>query len=324
MMDATRFEIAETCFGRLKAIEITNKHTREQLVILPDMGGMLLGYRLLVNHQLISILENYRTETELLETIGNSFKGCLLFPFPNRIDGGKYQFKGKQYQLNVNFSNENNAIHGLLFDKKFVKISQTIDEHHCSLVLSHSDKNLPGYPFAFQIDIAYTLNEQSELSICTRITNTGNQNLPAGIGWHPYFTLGCQIDHLRISFPAAEKYITNQRMLPTGEHDAYNDFSNLKQIGNNRFDTCFKVAANSGQAETILYNSNLKGGIKVWQNTGHNQYNYLQLYTPDHRQSIAIEPMTCLPNAFNINSEFLDLPPGSIHEVEWGIKKHCQ
>ncbi len=323
MRDVTSFEIAETHFGRLNAIKITNKQTHERLVVLPDMGGMLLDYKLLINQQLIPVLDSYQTDAELMETIGNSFKGSFLFPFPNRVDGGKYQFKGKQYQLNVNFSNENNAIHGLLFDKKFVKTSETIDQHNCTLVLSHSDNNLPGYPFAFRIDIVYTLNQQSELSICTRITNTGDQNMPAGIGWHPYLTLGCKVDELKLSFPAAEKYITNQRMLPTGEHNAYNDFTKLKQIDNNRFDTCFKVATNTGHAETILCNSNLKGGIKVWQKTGPNQYNFLQLYTPDQRQSIAIEPMTCLPNAFNINSEFLDLPPGSSHEVEWGIKKHC-
>lgn len=214
MTDAIKFEITETHFGNSKAIEITNKHTQEQLVILPDMGGMMLDYRLLINHQLISVLERYETETELLETIGNSFKGSLLFPFPNRIDGGKYQFKGKEYQLKVNFSNENNAIHGLLFDKKFVKTSQTIDEHQCTLVLSHTDKNLPGYPFPFQIEIVYMLNKQSELSICTRITNTGDQNMPAGIGWHPYFTLGCPIDNLRISFPAAEKILNQPTHAP--------------------------------------------------------------------------------------------------------------
>ena len=49
----------------------------------------------------------------------HSFNAALLFPFANRIDNGVYSYNNKSYQLKCNEINNNNALHGLIYNKKF-------------------------------------------------------------------------------------------------------------------------------------------------------------------------------------------------------------
>jgi len=60
-------------------------------------------------------------------------------------------------------------------------------------------------------------------------------------------------------------------------------------------------------------------GYRICQETGKYKYNFLQVYTPPHRKSIAIEPMTCAPNAFNNEQGLIILAPFESFSASWGI-----
>ena len=47
----------------------------------------------------------------------------------------------------------------------------------------------------------------------------------------------------------------------------------------------------------------------IWQETGDNKMNYLVIYTPPSRQSVAIEPLTSNINAFNNGEDLIILEP---------------
>jgi aldose 1-epimerase len=63
-------------------------------------------------------------------------------------------------------------------------------------------------------------------------------------------------------------------------------------------------------------------GTDVWLGEG---ADYVQLYTGDtlpseeRRRAVAIEPMTCPPDAFRSGTGLISLGPGERHTVHWGI-----
>ena len=317
-----RFKIIEEKFGNQKLIKLLNSSTKEYVSILPETGGMLLSMGLLFNNELVSVLETYQTEDELIKTLGNSFRGSHLHPFPNRIDAGKYSFEGNDYQLFVNFPQENNAIHGLVFEKKFNVAKTEENENYAELVLEYSpvpEKN--GYPFDYNLVVTFILEDKKGLTIKTQVTNTSNETIPVGNGWHPYFTLKSKVDDLTFEFPSVALYEVNERLLPTGNKENYTKYNKAIRINDDNFDNCFGLSDEEGIAKITIFDPVLAGGVEIWQETGKRKYNYLQIYTPDHRSSIAIEPMTCIPNALNNKVGLISLNPNQTIEFSWGINK---
>lgn len=320
-MNNKNFEVIKKNFGQLQLIELRNNKTQEYVSILPEMGGMLFQLELLINNNLTPLLDTYSSAEELIETLGGSFKGSFLFPFPNRIDAGRYNHNNTDNQLDVNFASENNAIHGLLFDKPFKLTSENESEEEHSIELTYlSDGNLKGYSYNFEVAIRFTLNGTKGLTIESSAKNTDKLTIPVGFGWHPYFTLNTEVDALELEFPSVESFEVNERMLPTGSNKPYKDFNKSKTINKANFDTCFSFHTTESIAETKLFSPKLNGGISVWQKTGSEGCNFVQIYTPDHRKSIAIEPMTCVANAFNNKIGLIELKPGTSTKNSWGVK----
>jgi len=317
-----RFQVLNDKFGNKQLLKLYDSKTKEFVSILPETGGMLLSMEMFLNNKLVSIFETYNTEKELIDTLGNSFKGSNLHPYPNRIDAGKYSFEGKNYQLPVNFPHENNAIHGLIYDKPFKVIETLEGNNSASIKLEYSaEKSGEGYPFSHTLTVVFVLDNKKGLTVTSKITNTDKVNIPVGNGWHPYFTLESKVDDLLFSFPAIELFEVNARMLPTEKKENYNKYRELRKIGSDSFDSCFGLKDQKGIAEIVIKDPALNSGITVWQETGENKYNFLQIYTPEHRKSIAIEPMTCAPNALNNKFGLISLKPKQSVEFSWGVNK---
>lgn len=318
----SRFKIIKEKFGHQTIVKLTDSTNNEFVTILPETGAMLLSYMLEFNGKLISVLDSYENESELSETLPSSFKGSNLFPFPNRIDGGKYKYKEQSYQLPVNFPAENNAIHGLLYDKKFKIIEELATDEKAIVIFQFESKgDLPGFPFKFNYKIKYELDALYGLTVKTSATNTDNKPFPVGFGFHPYFRLDGKVNELQIEFPADEYYLVNEKLIPTRETLPYELFKELSTISDSVLDSCFSISTKNQIAQIKLFSEKLNGGIDIWQETGENKLNYLQVYTPPHRNSIAIEPMTCIANAFNNKIGLIELQPNTTSSVLWGIRK---
>jgi len=141
--------------------------------------------------------------------------------------------------------------------------------------------------------------------------NTGTTDMPLGIGWHPYFTFQTIADELQLQLPSCETLDTDQQLIPTGKQEKFTKFKNLTAIGNHDFDTCFQLKNTSEFFETRLYYAAKQTTIILEQSEN---FGYLQVYTPPHRNSIALEPMTCPANAFNSLQNLIVLSPGNSFE----------
>jgi len=316
-----RFQVITEKFGAYSSFKLYDSESGEYASILPYMGGTINSLVIKNNDKLVNITEGYTSPEDVEKNLTSSFKGSNLFPFPNRIRDGKYNFGEKTYQLDINFEAENNAIHGLVFDKEFEVISKENGDVNCSLVILYKPKNLPGgYPFSYTLEIEYRWIKYALFECISKVTNHSDKDIPLGIGWHPYMLADAdKVDDLWVQFPSKKMLEVDKRMIPTGNSENYTDFNQLTQLGSTSFDSCFELNTDVTPAEVVIYNKNKNFGYKLWQETGDQKYNYLQVYTPPTRKSIAVEPMTCTPDAFNNKNGLITLAPGKSLSVKWGI-----
>jgi aldose 1-epimerase len=186
----------------------------------------------------------------------------------------------------------------------------------------------PGYPFSLGISIEYSLTDIG-LQVRTTATNLGPDPCPFGSGAHPYLTLGtANIDPLILSVPARTVLQSDERGLPIGaeatEGTAY-DFRKPRRIGSTTLDHAFTDLERDedGLARVVLRDPDHDTQVSLWVNQS---YRYLMLFSGDplpnvRRRSLAVEPMTCPPNAFRTSENLIRLEPGSSFTGRWGIAR---
>jgi aldose 1-epimerase len=251
-----------------------------------------------------------------------SGRGQVLIPWPNRLEDGSYEFDGRRHELPLTEPERGNAIHGLVRDEPWALAAQ---EPH-RVVLNHLLEPRPGYPFALDVSIEYALG-RGGLTVTTTTTNVGADACPFGSGQHPYIHLGTgEIDSLVVRAPGATVLIEDERRLPTGRkpvEETELDFRRPRALGETRLDDAFTDLERGpdGRARVELRDPASRAGVDLWVDES---YGYLMLFTGDDlpdvsRRSLAVEPMTCPPNAFRTGEDLLRLEPGESTTSAWGL-----
>lgn len=276
--------------------------------IVPSCGAILHSFTVIHNNAPINIIDQYDSKDDFAGNVtSKGFKSCKLSPFACRIKNAAYHFGEKEYTIEK-FLLNNSALHGLLYDADFKVLEQFADDLSAGVTLKYAytgtDK---GYPFLYDCVVAYHLKKDNQLTIVTEITNKDKGLIPIQDGWHPYFTLGRKIDELQLEFQSKEMVVFDEALLPTGELQPYQEFGSLKKIGNTELDNCFTLNFAECQPLCVLRDTEKKIQIEIRPDKN---YPYLQIYTPPHRDSIAIENLSAAPDAFNNGMGLITLQPG--------------
>jgi aldose 1-epimerase len=253
-------------------------------------------------------------------------RGQLLIPWPNRIAGGRYRFDGRDLRLAVNDPRTGSAIHGLTRAMSWSLADAGPDGCTFTLDLQAQD----GYPFRLGLEARYDLGVHG-LRVRITAVNRGDAACPYGAGAHPYVHLGdgALIDAAWLHVPARATLETDARGIPTGveapvETTAF-DFRAPRRIGSLVLDTPFTHLDPGAEdlARISLTAPTHDHGAVVWMDRS---LPYAMIYSGDtladvqrRRRGIAIEPMTCAPDAFNSGAGLIVLQPGASHTSMWGI-----
>lgn len=235
------------------------------------------------------------------EEIPMAHLGKVLIPWPNRVTNGCYSYNGKVFQLAVNDPVSQTAIHGLLAWRDWQINYQSATEASLTIFLPPSY----GYPFALISEVIYRLDAASGLHVLIRTQNIGDESAPYGAGAHPYLTCNLQsIDSCVLTLPASEE-------LPAGR-----DFSASCLLGETRLDHAVKTATTPAEWEVRLTSptQNMSTFLRSTQP-------WLQIYTGEKlsRKGLAVEPMSCPPDAFNSGIALIHLAPKAIHQLHFSI-----
>jgi aldose 1-epimerase len=281
--------------------------------VVVEVGGGLRAYRVAG----VEVVDGY-AEEELCP----AGAGQLLAPWPNRIRDGRYAFAGEQYQLGLTEPARHNAIHGLVNWARWHEVGSTAE----SVTLELEMPAQPGYPWPLLLRTVWTVGVDGLRAEHT-VTNLAGSNCPFGFATHPYVIVpGVPVDDLLLRVPARSRLLLDGRQLPIGAARVAGgelDFSQPRRIGSSILDSCYgDLAPDPDGSSTVEVSTEDGRGVRVWADRG---FHWWQLFTGDPlpparaRRSLAVEPMTCPPDAFRSGRDLVTLAPGESWRGSWGL-----
>jgi aldose 1-epimerase len=286
----------------------------DQRAVLVEVGGGLRTYSAAGRE----LLDGYGADE-----MSTSGRGQLLIPWPNRIQDGSYEFDGRRHQLPIDDPEEQDAIHGLV---RWAAWTVGEREPH-RVVMKHAIHPRPGYPFPVDVSVEYRLSDTG-LRVSTTATNAGAAPCPYGCGFHPYLRFGTQgIDSVTLHAPGRTVLFSDERGIPVSSRSVEGseyDFRRPRQVAATRLDNAFTDLERDGDGLARVSLGEAEGSQKLtlWVDES---YPYLMLFTGDplpdvDRRSLAVEPMSCPPNAFRTGEALIRLEPGGSFTSNWGIQ----
>ncbi|MCU1437291.1 MAG: Aldose 1-epimerase [Naasia sp.] len=249
------------------------------------------------------------------------FLGATLVPWPNRVVDGRYRFAGTDQVLALTEPERGHALHGLAVWLDF----QVVESDEASVTLTATVPAQRGYPHRIAVTVTYRLDECG-LTCTTTGENTGPTAAPYGQSAHPYLVAGVgRPDEWTLTIPAAVHVETDDRLAPTGVAPVagHTDFRTPRAIGTTRLDTAFGDLIRDATG-TATVRIEAADGAAVSLSWGP-EYPWLQVFTGDlpepelARRSVAVEPMTCAPDAFNTGAGLIVLEPGDSFTGNWRL-----
>jgi aldose 1-epimerase len=213
--------------GGNKVYTLHDDATGASASVLPGYGFNLFDLRLPAAGQVRPVIDAAPDFAE--KPAKASHNGTpILFPYPNRIAGARFTFKGKSYDLPA--TNGPNAIHGFAMDAPWDVEGSSTDGGEASVTgryqLSlHSPAMRDRWPTDAVLTVRYGLAGR-RLTMTVSVTNPTADDLPYGFGIHPYFrcplTPGGDPSKTKVILPASEYWVLKD-FIPTGERRPVDD-----------------------------------------------------------------------------------------------------
>jgi len=199
----------------------------------------------------------------------------VLFPIVGTLKNNAYSINGKEYEL---------PRHGFARDMEFQLIDKT--ENSAVFSLQSNSETLKKYPFDFELQLIYTLNETA-LDIAYKVINKSETKIPFSIGAHPAIALPENFENYSFQFEKEEdlKYSLLENDLISNKTESLQTIENLVPLNYKLFENdalVFKTLESNSL--TILENS--KPYIKV----DFAGFPSLGIWTKNQAPFVCIEP----------------------------------
>lgn len=292
---------------------------------MPIFEINLGNFKAKINTYGASLISLSNNEFNLIEsnTREGLYAGSVLAPWPNRIKDGRYSFNDEMFELPINEKSKNNALHGLVAHSDW----QPVSSSGSSITLEHILDMPKIYPGKLKLQIKYEFID-NYLEIKIDALNIGNKKAPYGVSIHTYFVAGQNLknNQLFLQLPSSEfMQVDLERLLPLGIEKVDStefDFRILKQISNLFIDHAFKADTDLPPRVRLINESKLGVELEFDEST-----KWIQVHTADRdgkedaRMAVAIEPMSCPPDAFNSALDLITLEPNERHSFSLKIKQ---
>ena len=253
---------------------------------------------------------------------------ACLFPFPGRIQGGHFTFRGKTIQLPVD-GRDGNAIHGVVRTRPWRVRSADATKVRARFSTAEAGVPAAEWPWPFDLTLTVRLKE-GVLRVATEAHNTGTEAMPFGLGFHPYFHVD---DATLVQIDATEEWAQDaglptgqvrqlastdwpRKPLPIGEIEPDSQMAE----GPVRNRLLRKVGGRSGVRATLTYPDRR---VTLSANAG---FRRMVFFTPAAPPLVSLEPQTCVPNAHRLAGEgneetgLVVLEPGERWRGWWELR----
>ncbi|RUT71422.1 aldose 1-epimerase family protein [Flavobacterium cupreum] len=199
----------------------------------------------------------------------------VLFPIVGTLKNNTYTISGKEYQL---------PRHGFARDMEFELIAQT--ENSAVFSLQSNTETLQKYPFEFELQLIYTL-EEKELTIGYKVINKGNHPLPFSIGAHPAIALPGAFE--KYSFKFEKEELLKYNLL---ENDLISDRTEVLEKTANVVHLRYKLFEN----DALVFKTLASNSITILENNipyvkvHFKDFPSLGIWTKEQAPFVCIEP----------------------------------
>jgi len=249
------------------------------------------------------------------------FRGSVLAPWPNRVGGGRYAFAGAEQQLAITEPERGHALHGLVCWSPFTVLDRTVS----AVRLGTRVWPQPGWPHLLDVEVGYELTDAG-LRWTVAGRNAGDAPAPWGSSVHPYLVAGeGGVDDWELELAAGQVLTAGPDQLPTGLVDVAGTGLDARAplpLRGVEIDHAY-TGFGAGRASARVRSSSGTGVAVHWDPA---ELPWAQVYTcdrpgtPDHRGALAVEPMTCPPDALNSGTDVVVLDPGATHAATWEVE----
>lgn len=283
--------------------------------VVVEVGGGLRAYR----HDGVDYLDGYEADE-----ICPGSAGQVLAPWPNRIRDGAYTFGGRSLQLDLSEPARHNAMHGLVKWVSWHLVERSDD----TVTVGYDLPPSPGYPWPLRLRTRWSVGPDG-LRAEPEATNVGDEPCPFGYSMHPYLRLpGVAVGEMSMRVPGRTRVLVDSRLLPvaaTAVAGTEYDFTEPRAIGDAVLDMAFGdvIRDDDGGSAVTLAAPDGSAAVHVWADR---EFGWWQVFTGDtlsgerHRRSVAVEPMTCPPDAFRSGRDVITLKPGGTWRGAWGVR----
>jgi aldose 1-epimerase len=294
------FQLTRSPFGKFEKIDFNDPISGHGFSCAPAPGATLLSLRF----DGVETLDGYETPEELAAYKWS--KSAVLMPFPNRLKDGKMPWQGQNFDWPINNADTGNAIHGYVRERDFFVTEIKLRPTECSVTCRFLEMgDFASFPFSFQLDVTFSMTLAGRFRVTFYCKNLGKTSIPVGFGWHPYFQISDKpTDECFLQLPDCQRIMIDERMIPTGERVDFTDFSKRKSLKEVALDTGF---LSSEMKKYRLQLSNSRGRLVVAADA--KKWPFFQVFTPPHRQSVALEPMSCNINAHQNGDGLQEIMP---------------
>jgi aldose 1-epimerase len=323
MTDAPTTTI-ETIDGLTTAV-LREPATGSEAQVVLDVGANVHRFRTRVGDRDVDVLAS-APDTAALRERPTRFGSAPLFPYPGRIEGGRFTFEGQDIQLPT--GPDGNAIHGFARARRF-----ELRSHGAGSVVAElgTEHGVPAgeWPFPCRLTLTISLH-QGALRVASEVTNRGRTAMPFGLGFHPYFP--ASPDH-EVWIEADELWEQAGQGLPTGRIEQLGPEGGLRRPTALR-DIPPQIKMPEGDVRNLLFRRR-EGGIRAGvrdprggyevELTCSDGFGAMVFFTPVQPPVVSLEPHTGVPNAFNLTSRGLPagtitLGPGETWQAWWEVR----
>jgi aldose 1-epimerase len=285
-------------------------------------------YRFLVRHgdsDLDVLWSESEFDSGLKRAAGSGIP--VLFPFPGRIAGQTLTWQGRQFALAAG-DGRGNAIHGFVLSRPWRIVERSAQHVRGQFQASVDDPTLLDcWPADFRITASYSIDHHT-LSSELLIENPDQQPLPCGLGLHPYFRTplgGSDAGACIVRLPVASRWELVE-MLPTGKKLPVPQAERYRagvELSSLVLDDVFSdLPFEDDWCQASIFDPGSGRRVKI---SFDRAFSNCVVYNPPHREALCIEPYTCVPDAFRLESAGVDaglrvLQPGESFVARWTIE----
>ncbi|MCF4006431.1 aldose 1-epimerase family protein [Corynebacterium uropygiale] len=255
----------------------------------------------------------------------------LLAPWPNRTADGVFAHEGIIHRLDITEPGRMTAIHGFVASEEW----EVLDHGETSVRLGLRFPGQPGWPWPMRYEVTWSVEEDAGLSgvVTIALEDAAESSCPLGFGWHPYLVArGAHVDECTLTVPVSTSLpLDPQRNLPAGPESpiegAVAGLASGVPLRGVWLDHCFGGVESPG--EGMIRARLLDDGGRGVELLADARTRWFQIFTADPARregypglgrALAVEPMTCPPNALRSGRDLLTLNPGEEFSFHLGIR----